>query len=808
MTVPTIQNGRTQFFPILYEGNGGGQRVGKFVPFTDNGTIANSCVFDDGSNEYLNRTPGSASNRRTFTFSCWIKLGAGTIDSGAEKAIFSARDGSSDNYSILSINGDQSGANQLEFINRTASGYAGYAYTTRTLEDSSKWYHVMVAVDTTDDEPNDRIKLYIDGDRATVTYSDPGEDTDMAVNNNVAHAIGARPTNNFHWDGYIAEANFVDGSALTPDTFGVTDTSTGRWVPKTLSGITYGTNGFRLQFGTSSAMGDDTSGNDPGNDFSLNSIDAANQTTDSPTQNHATMNPSNKASTNASLSEGNLTVTQSNTYGGACAGMALPSSGKYYWEIKSVGTMDGNTIVGIVPDNGVTIAGSGQFPGGSSNSGSFGFAPAQTSDAQTVRNSVFENCPTLSKTTTAGTYIQMCWDGNTGSLWFGLNDTFEGNPSAGTGASFTGINNTIKLFPACFAYADVFEFNFGQRSFQYTPPTGFVALQQDNLPETAKGITGFTWIKDRDNALNHNSYDSSNGVFNRLVPNATSTILNTQGGVSKFLKGGIVVGDTSNVNNSGASMVSWNWVANGGTTASNGDGSITSTVQVNSTAGFSIIRFTGTNSAATVGHGLSVAPEWVISKNLDATASWAVYHKDLSSYAKTLFLNTTAAETSTSTMWDSKATTADVINVSSNFATNGSSNRMVMYAWHSVDGFSKFGKYTGNGSSNGSFVYTGFRPAWLMIKRTNSAANWYIIDTERDPINPTGQHNINADTTSTESSNAGLASLDILSNGFKNRQGAGTGINDSGSTYIYMAFAENPFIGSQTLKGFSPVTAR
>ena len=116
MTVPTIQNGRTQFFPILYEGNGGGQRVGKFVPFTDNGTIANSCVFDDGSNEYLNRTPGSASNRRTFTFSCWIKLGAGTIDSGAEKAIFSARDGSSDNYSILSINGDQSGANQLEFI--------------------------------------------------------------------------------------------------------------------------------------------------------------------------------------------------------------------------------------------------------------------------------------------------------------------------------------------------------------------------------------------------------------------------------------------------------------------------------------------------------------------------------------------------------------------------------------------------------------------------------------------------------------------------------------------------------------------
>ena len=141
--------------------------------------------------------------------------------------IFSARDGSTDNYSILSINGDQSGANQLEFTNRTTSGYAGYAYTTRTLEDSSKWYHVMVAVDTTDSTTTDRIKLYIDGDRATVTYSDPGSSTPMAINNTVAHAIGARPTNNFHWDGYIAEANFVDGSALTPDTFGVTDTSTG-----------------------------------------------------------------------------------------------------------------------------------------------------------------------------------------------------------------------------------------------------------------------------------------------------------------------------------------------------------------------------------------------------------------------------------------------------------------------------------------------------------------------------------------------------------------------------------------------------
>ena len=199
MAAPTIPNGEEQFFVTQYEGNGAAQRVGKFVPFTDSGTIANSVIFNDGDSAYLSRTPSGAGNRKTFTFSCWIKLGAGTINSGAEKAIFSARDGSSDNYSILSINGDQSGANQLEFVNRKASGYAGYAFTTRTLEDSSKWYHVMVAVDTTNSTSTDRIKLYVDGDRiTTLTYSDPGSNTDMAVNNSVAHALGARPTNNLH----------------------------------------------------------------------------------------------------------------------------------------------------------------------------------------------------------------------------------------------------------------------------------------------------------------------------------------------------------------------------------------------------------------------------------------------------------------------------------------------------------------------------------------------------------------------------------------------------------------------------------
>ena len=345
-------------------------------------------------------------------------------------------------------------------------------------------------------------------------------------------------------------------------------------------------------------------------------------------------------------------------------------------------------------------------------------------------------------------------------------------------------------------------YNFGQRSFAYTPPTGFVALQQDNLPETAKGITGFTWIKDRDNALNHNTYDSSNGEFNRLVPNNTSTILNTQSGVSKFLKGGIAVGDLSNINNSGASMVSWNWTANGGTTATNNDGSITSVVQANQTAGFSVITYTGTGSAGTVGHGLSSTPEWFIIKSRSVTTNWYVYHKSAGATYQ-LYLNlSNARDTSVLTAWNDTAPTSSVISLApTGYGSNNASATYVIYAWHGVDGFSKFGKYTGNGVSDGPFVYTGFKPAWLLVK-ANNAANWYLCDAARSTINPLTTF-LHPDVTDSDYSNFGRG-FDFLSNGFKVRQESGYGANYSGVDTYYMAFAEHPFVGD----GTSPVTAR
>ena len=227
-------------------------------------TIDQSIRFNDDDSAYMSRTPSSASNRKTFSFSCWLKLGSGTIDSGAEKAFFSARDGSTDYYSILSFNGDQSGASQLEFVNRNGGSYAGYIYTTQLFRDPSAWYHIVLNVDTTDAISTERIKLYVNGLRVTdVTYSAPSLNLDMNMNNNIATAIGARPTNNLHFDGYLAEIHFLDGYAYDPSYFGEFNDS-GIWIPKEYTG-SYGSNGFKIDGRDASDLGDDESGN--GNDF-------------------------------------------------------------------------------------------------------------------------------------------------------------------------------------------------------------------------------------------------------------------------------------------------------------------------------------------------------------------------------------------------------------------------------------------------------------------------------------------------------------------------------------------------------------
>jgi hypothetical protein len=244
-------------------------------------------------------------------------------------------------------------------------------------------------------------------------------------------------------------------------------------------------------------------------------------------------------------------------------------------------------------------------------------------------------------------------------------------------------------------------------------------------------------------------------------------------------------------------------VANGGTTASNGDGSISSTVQANTDAGFSIVQYTGTGSNATVGHGLSQAPEWIMVKivNLSSVAGFTVSTTaDPNGFNNFLYLNETEISRALSTNWQDTAPTSSVFSVGSSTTTNYSGQAMLAYCWHSVEGYSKFGRYTANGNADGPFVYTGFKPAFVMVKNIDSAYSWFMFDNKRDPDNPVRDY-LAADTTA---ASAQTDVFDFLANGFKVRIGTGSGANNSTDTNIYMAFAENPFVGD----GTSPVTAR
>ncbi|MAR57954.1 MAG: hypothetical protein CMP44_03000, partial [Rickettsiales bacterium] len=304
MAAPTIPNGEEHFFVTQYEGNGAAQRVGRFVPFTDSGVISNSCIFNATTNNYLARTPSSNGSGTTLTFSCWVKRGLlglrdilynGNITSNSEHLHFDAN-------------------NKLNYYEAGGGARKWNYVTTRTFEDTSKWYHIYVRRDTTDSTAADRIQIYVDGERVTAydTETQPALNATGYWNQtSYGHYLGTTGSASYiRGIGYLAEINMVDGSNPAISTFGLTDTSTGRWIPKALTGITYGTNGFRLQFGSPSAIGDDTSGNN--NDWSVNDLVASDLTTDSPTQNHATLNV-NPTASGGTLSEGNLKLVTNNT---------------------------------------------------------------------------------------------------------------------------------------------------------------------------------------------------------------------------------------------------------------------------------------------------------------------------------------------------------------------------------------------------------------------------------------------------------------------------------------------------------------
>jgi len=791
--------------------------------------ISNSLRFEDGDSAYLNRTPSSAGNRRTWTFSTWVKR----ANLGVQFTFFGARGN----------NANEDNSFQLVFksSDAIAFGYGGGVWktTTQLFRDPSAWLHVVFALDTTQGTGADRTKLYINGTQVTsfTVSNTPGHNLEGGINKAIAHrishyaAVAPEP-----FDGYLAETCLIDGTALTSSSFG--ETKNDIWIPKDTSGLTFGTNGFRLQYkqvgtgtASTSTIGADTSGET--NHWTSNSLVASDVMPDTPTNNFATLNVAMRA--NLTISEGNLKVVGvGNNFDNIAGTISFdPTDSRgYYFEYRSSGNDDG-TLFGISDPQNVNFNQSdptGSFTDGANGFGYKGNGGKRNNDTNEnygnsytsgdilscaiksgsiffYKNGTIQNSGTAAYTSIAGTKV----------VGFAINGTQSGTVNFGQDSSFAGTETAQ-------GNAD----SNGIGDFYYAVPSGYVALCTSNLPAPVETVdpaqggspqdyfnstlytgtgsllavtTGFqpdwTWIKSRTTTDQHIVQDSVRGNF-ILYPDSTQAEGATGGGWVTETSTGFTADANGPINTSGETYVAWNWKA--GTSFSNdasatGVGTIDSAGSVNTDVGFSIINYTGTGATSqqTISCGLSWSnkEKLVIIKNRDAATNWLVNSTILSAN-KVLRLNTSDNE--------SQVNSSGYITYESfGFRTynggtgllNVNNQNFICYCFHEVDGYSKFGSYTGNGSVNGPFIYTGFRPAWIMIKNTDTADdNWYMADTKRNPNNVVKQileaNNVLAEYTT------GSNKIDIVSNGIKCRD-VGGNMNVSGENYIYMAFAEQPF---------------
>jgi len=782
---------------------------------------------------YLNRTPASASNQQKWTWSGWVKRGAlsstrqGIFSVGGASGTTLFRFGFDSSENIL-INDTQSSATVLNLP------------TTQVFRDPSAWYHIILAVDTTQATDTNRVKLYVNGVQVTSFSSPtyPAQNANTYVNNTQAHELGRMynpGTSAFvYLDGYLAEVNFIDGQQLTPSSFGSTNAITGVWQPAKYTG-TYGTNGFYLPFTDNSALttasnaglGKDFSGNANywvTNNISITAGSTYDSMTDVPTltsataANYPTLNPIGSVG-NGTYSSANLDFTSNSGSASWQTGLSTigVSSGKWYCEITATAITGANLV--FVGAAGNTFTGYASYLGASADGWGVQYGNGGTPSIFKYNNGSGTNITT--GTIVAGDILQVAIDVDNGRIWFGKNNTWaEGSPSAGTGASFTNLTGTIFFGVSSNTTGNKLSANFGQRPLTYTAPTDFSTLNTYNLPAStvpngaaymaATTYTGtgasltvantvgsasfqpdLVWIKSRSATTDNKLTDVVRGVTKGLISNTTGAETTDTTGLTAFGSTGFTVGANTTYNNSGATYVAWQWKA-GGTAVTNTSGSITSNVSVNTTSGCSVVTYTGNATAnATVGHGLGVTPSMIIVKIRSTTGEWCVYHTSTGK-DKYLFLQATDAAATSTNFWGTTGPTSSTIQLNGGGSVNNSGSTHVAYCFAAIKGFSAFGSYTGNGSTDSPFVYLGFRPRFILIKSSSAVTNWNLWDSSRLGYNVTNAF-LNPDLSSAET--VFVSDVDFLSNGFKLRT-SWTSLNQSGATYIYMAFAENPFQNS------------
>ena len=768
--------------------------------------INDSLRFEDGSSAVLTRTPSSASNRKTWTYSFWVKRANLTSYEGF--LAVGTGDGSEDFFGFTTTH-------KLYFRYSSGSDFT----STQVFRDVSSWYHIVLVADTTQSQSSStasdsRLRYYVNGTQITAFDSStmPSQNFDFRINSAAQHYIGEFPRISSHLDGYLSNIHFIDGQALDPTSFG--EEKDGTWIPKSYSG-SYGTNGFHLEFNSNT---NDSSGN--GNNWTANNISAHDYVPDSPTNNWVTLNTLDKYSS-ATISEGNLEIgLMTNSWINQARATMFVNSGKWYWEVYQLGT-GGFWKIGI-RDNDAALT--------SNTTSSTGF---EYYAANGNKHSSSGAAAYSSETSSQGNVYAFALDMDAGTLTLYVNNVSQGT-------MFSGLSGYYA--PTSSSYNGILVYNFGQDStfaggttaggnsdangvgdFKYSVPSGFLALASASLPEptiidgsehfttmlhsgtgSQQAVTGagfapdFRWSKSRDTAYSHILHDNVRGETKYLQSNNTNKE-NTLANMSLDSDGFTVHADDLN-----DPQVSWLWKA--GTSFSNSAGSngatIASSGSVNTDAGFSIVRWDGNSTAPTtqsIGHGLGNTPSLIIVKAYDAVSygaqNWVVWHKDFGAN-ENLYLSLTNAKATQANIFGGTSATlpnSNTFSVGYYGEVNYVGYDYIAYCFANSD-IIKAGSYTGNGSADGTFVYAGFRPAFLIIKRTDSANWWNMFDSVREPTNDGVNFNyLQAESNNSENNNGAALypALDFLSNGFKLRYNGATQ-NASGGTYLYFAFAETP----------------
>ena len=784
--------------------------------------ISRSLRFSNEDSTYLARTPASAGNRQRWTISYWIKRNrvqsAGfwdwVLSTPTNSGILINYDASTYFYNISFY--DYGGTTSLQWLGN--------------FRDLSAWYHVVLAFDSTQATDTNRAKCYVNGVELTQMSSPaptwPTLNYQTSFNDAVEHNIGR-----WNWSGgsrymdaYLAEINWVDGLALTPSSFGQIN-SKNVWEPKRYTG-SYGTNGYYLNFSdnsntTTTTLGKDNSGNNNNwtpNNFILTAGIDNDSLVDTPTNygtdsglggevrgNYCTLNPLTTSA--GTYSRGNLRYIGDNSWRRSTGTIAV-SKGKWYWEVRLANNPNSRGSNAEWQGFGICL----------SSSGPVSDAPGNMSDHLYFSDNGWYKNFSGSKLdggvgTAAGDILSLALDLDSNTFTYRRNNTVIVTGTLGMVAG-------TEVVPHIHSYSNahgIMDFNFGQRPFVYQAPSGFKALCAQNLSDTTIGNTSsttankffnvytwtgngtnprqhtgigfkpdFVWIYRRDVSYGNWIYDSVRGVNKALKPSGTDAE-STYGQVSSFDSDGFTqtgLEDQGN-NVNGGQYIAYLLKA-GDMAVTNTQGSITSTVSANTTSGFSIVSYTNAGSG-TVGHGLGTTPAMIIYKDrISSGNNWVVLHKALGNMTNSyLTPNTTNAVATGINL--GAAPTSTVISTSTALA---GANACVAYCFAEVPGFSRFGSYTGNGSSNGPFVHLGFRPAFVLIKST-STGSWCIFDTKRNPQN--GSHLVlQVNGSSPEGTFTRVEAPDLLSNGFRLNFAYGD-YNTNGVQYIYMAFAEIPF---------------